>query len=131
YRVIGAPFLLDPGTICTETYLVVGAFADQEEAENYRGYVASKFFRFMLWLRKGTQNLSAGMFAWVPDLGKRPAVPVQHAGAHVSELPRSGEPRDYSRPWGDPELYERFDLSAQERAYVESKIKELAGGSQL
>ena len=99
FRVIGQPFVIKPGEICTETYIIVNAFGTKKEAENFITYVKTKFFRFMLLLRKPTQHINTDKFAWVPDL------------------------QDYSRSWTDEQLYDKFDLDQKERAYIEKKIK--------
>jgi site-specific DNA-methyltransferase (adenine-specific) len=53
----------------------------------------------MLGLRVLTQDINKEKFSWVPDV------------------------EDYSAPWTDKELYEHFNLTRQEVAYIESKIK--------
>jgi len=94
-------FIVEPNAICTETYLVVNAFDTKRDAEHFISYMKTKFFRFMLAMRLPTQNISKSCFAWVPDV------------------------EDYSAPWTDAELYKKFNLSRQEIAYIESKIKEI------
>jgi site-specific DNA-methyltransferase (adenine-specific) len=98
---INGGFVIEPGSICTETYLVVKTFTTKKEAENFISYMRTKFFRFMLGLRLVTQNISKEKFAWVPDM------------------------EDYTTLWADKELYDKFGLTRQERVYIESKIKEL------
>jgi site-specific DNA-methyltransferase (adenine-specific) len=100
-RVISDAFIIEPNAICTETYLIVNTFNSKKEAENFITYMRTKFSRFMLGLRCLTQNVSKENFAWVPDM------------------------EDYSEPWTDEELYKKFNLTRQEREYIESKIKEL------
>jgi hypothetical protein len=100
-RVFSYLYVLEPGAVCTQTYIIVNAFKTKKEAENFISYMKTKFFRFMLGIRLNTQSVSKENFAFVPDL------------------------EDYSAPWTDEELYKKFNLTRQERAYVESKIKEL------
>ena len=92
-------FVIEPGTICTETYIVVNVFDTKHEAENFISYMKTKFFRFMLGLRTLTQDINKEKFAWVPDL------------------------EDYSKSWTDEELYKRFNLTDSEIKHIESKIK--------
>jgi len=94
-------FIIESGSICTETYVVVNVFDSQCETENFITYMKTKFFRFMLGLRVVTQHVSKENFAFVPDLG------------------------DYSKPVTDADLYKRFGLTPEEIAYIESKIKAL------
>jgi site-specific DNA-methyltransferase (adenine-specific) len=92
-------FIIEPGTICTQTYIVVNVFDTKCEAENFVSYMKTKFFRFMLGLRVVTQHINKEKFAWVPDL------------------------EDYSKPWTDEELYRKFELTDDETKHIESKIK--------
>jgi len=101
FRVIGVPFIIEPGAICTQTYIVVNVFDSKEEASNFVSYMKTRFFRFMLWLRKATQHINRNKLAWVPDV------------------------EDYTTAWTDKELYDMFGLTRQERSYIESKIKVL------
>ena len=94
-------FLAEPGTICSETYLVLGSLGGKAEAENLMSYVSSRMARFLLGLRVNAQNVSRDKFSWVPDM------------------------KDYSKNWTDEELYKIFGLTNEEIEYIESKIKEI------
>ena len=61
-------------------------------------YMSTRFFRFMMSLIKNTQNISKSVFAFVP---------VQ----------------DYSKPWTDKELYNKYGISQEEIAFIESMIR--------
>jgi len=98
-RMIGDIFIVTPNEICTQTYIVVNSFESMKEAENFISYMKTKLFRFMLSLRVLTQHINKEKFTWVPD-----------------QL-------DYSMPWNDVELYKKYNLTRQEIAYIESKIK--------
>lgn len=92
-------FVLEPNTVCLETYIVVNAFDTKIEADNFNSYMNTKFFRFILGTRVSGLDINKEKFAWVPDL------------------------EDYSAPWTDKELYAKYNLTRQEVAYIESKIK--------
>lgn len=96
---LGTYFILEPNAICTETYIVVNTFDSSIEAQHFLTYMKTKFFRFMLSLRMFNPLVNKEKFAWVPD-----------------QL-------DYSAPWTDAELYKKYNISRQEVAYIESKIK--------
>lgn len=102
YLVLGKPFIAGPGTACTDTYVVAGVFETEGEAENYRQYLGLRLPRFLVLQRKISQHLTNDRFAFVPDL-----------------------PMD--RSWSDADLYERYGLSDDEIAYVESRIRPLNG----
>jgi site-specific DNA-methyltransferase (adenine-specific) len=95
--VIGEPIALAPGSVCTESYFVAGAFDSPAECENYANYLATKFVRFLVLQRKATQHITADRFRFVPAL-------------------------DMKRRWTDTQLYKHFKMTADEIAYVERVI---------
>lgn len=62
------PIIAPPGSACTETYLVAGRFATQQEAVYYASYLKTRFVRFLISLRKVTQDAARGVYSFVPDL---------------------------------------------------------------
>lgn len=101
YRVLSTMELLKPGEICSETYLVAGAFDSKEEATNYMDYLKTQFVRFLILQIAMTQQLSKASFAFVPC-------------------------QDFTRKWTDKQLFERYDLSSKEVNYIQGMIKEMA-----
>lgn len=98
YKVINNPIYAEPNTACTETYLVIGPFRDQQRCENVMSYIRTKFFHFMLGLKKNTQNTSKGTYEFVPM-------------------------QDFSKPWTDEELYKKYGLTEEEIAYIEKMVR--------
>lgn len=98
-KFLSKPILAGPGTACTETYLVAGHFTSEEEARNYASYLRTRFLRFLVSLRKSTQDAARGVYGFVPDLS-------------VTE------------PWDDKKLYKRYKLTPDEIAYIESQVAE-------
>ena len=93
--------LLKPGEICSETYLVAGAFDSKEEATNYMDYLKTQFVRFLILQIAMTQQLSKASFAFVPC-------------------------QDFTRKWTDKQLFEKYGLSSEEVNYIQGMIKEMA-----
>ena len=93
-------FVGSPGTICTETYLVVGAELDltQEKASNLSNYLRTRFARFLLSLAKISQHGTGKTYRFIPI-------------------------QDFSKSWTDAELYAKYGLTAEEIDFIESKIK--------
>lgn len=100
WQVLGKPIIAEPGSVCTFTYIVAGVFNNQQSAENYAKYIRTRFFRFLVSLRKNTQHSSAKVFSFVPD------------------LPMNQE-------WSDEKLFERYDITPDEQEYIKSMIKEM------
>ncbi|MGO1435850.1 MAG: Eco57I restriction-modification methylase domain-containing protein [Canibacter sp.] len=92
------PFVAGPGEACTWTYLVASVVQSESEAKYLVEYMRTKFFRFLVSLRKVTQDNKAESFQFVPDL-----------------------PLD--RVWSDQDLYERYGLTEEEVCFVESQIR--------
>ncbi|WGU67708.1 hypothetical protein QIU19_09425 [Capnocytophaga canimorsus] len=61
-------------------------------------YIKTQFFRFMVLLKKPTQNTSKGTYQFVPM-------------------------QDFSKPWTDAELYAKYRLTEEEIAYIEKMIR--------
>jgi site-specific DNA-methyltransferase (adenine-specific) len=62
------PFVAGPGEACTETYLVAAVVENEKQARRVVKYMSTTFFRFLVSLRKITQDNKAEVFAFVPDL---------------------------------------------------------------
>lgn len=105
HQIIGKPILGEPGTCCSETYVYVGPFASQDEAKNFMSYVCTKFFRFMVLIKKISQDALQKVYSLVPM-------------------------QDYSKPWTDEELYAKYGLTDDEIAFIDSMIRpmDLSGG---
>jgi site-specific DNA-methyltransferase (adenine-specific) len=98
HQIINKPFLGTPNTCCTETYLVIGPFKSKQEAENAISYIHTKFFRFFVLFKKNTQNAAKGVYQFVPL-------------------------QDFSESWTDEKLYQKYQLTEDEIAFIESMIR--------
>ncbi len=96
-KFLSRPILAGPGTACSETYLVAGRFEIEEEARRYAGYLRTRFVRFLVSLRKSTQHATKDVYSFVPD------VPLD-------------------QDWTDALLYERYGLTGDEIAFIESQV---------
>jgi site-specific DNA-methyltransferase (adenine-specific) len=97
-RVLSKIDILPPGTICTETYLVVGCYDTKQEAMNLVNYMKTRFFRFLVAQYMYSHHLTRSAYAFVPIL-------------------------DMNTEWTDQKLYERYGLTKEEVAFIESKIR--------
>lgn len=80
HQIINKPILGSPNSCCTETYLLIGPFNTEKETKNVITYISTKFFRFMVMLKKNTQNGTKSVYQFVPL-------------------------QDFSEPWTDEKLY--------------------------
>ncbi|MGE4285666.1 MAG: Eco57I restriction-modification methylase domain-containing protein [Phycisphaerae bacterium] len=98
HSILGKPFFGDKMTVCSETYIFFGPYDSKEECQNVISYISTRFFRFLAMLKKVTQSTTRSIYTYVP---------VQ----------------DFSKPWTDEELYEKYGLEESEIAFIESMIR--------
>ncbi len=102
-QVLGFPFYGEPNSVCSQTYLVIGYDAEKhnftkEQCENIITYIKTRFFRYLVSIKKKTQNGPRGVYQFVPL-------------------------QDFNKPWTDEELYIKYNLSKEEIDFIESMIK--------
>ncbi len=98
YLVLPRPFLGEMNSCCTETYLVIGPFASKTAASNAIRYISTRFFRFLVLLKKNTQNSLRGVYSIVPM-------------------------QDLNEQWTDPKLYRKYGLTKDEIGFIESMVR--------
>lgn len=91
------PVLGEPQTACTETYVVVSPTTNKAMAENIISYINTKFFHFLLGLKKITQHTTSKTYSFVPM-------------------------QDFSQPLTDKILYAKYKLTDDEIDFIESAI---------
>lgn len=97
-RVFSKIDILPPGTICTETYLVIGSYKTKDEAENLVKYMKTKFFRFLVSQFMFSHHITKDSYAFVPIL-------------------------DMNELWTDEKLYQKYSISDEEIEFIDSVIK--------
>ncbi|RLI70970.1 restriction endonuclease, partial [Candidatus Heimdallarchaeota archaeon] len=97
-RVFSKIDILPPGTICTETYLVVGSFKKKSQANNLVSYMKTRFFRFLVSQFMYSHHITKDSYSFVPVL-------------------------DMDTEWTDERLYKRYKITKEEIAFIESKIR--------
>lgn len=65
-RIVSRLEVLPPYTICTESYLLLDIFDNEEEAQNLKKYIRTCFTRFLLASILITQNIVRDKFKFVP-----------------------------------------------------------------
>jgi site-specific DNA-methyltransferase (adenine-specific) len=100
HQIIGLPIVTEKNSVCTMTYFVLSSFDTKKKANNFEKYVKTRFFRFLVSLKKNTQDTSKGKFSFVPDL-----------------------PMD--EEWTDEKLYERYEINEEEQDFIKSIVREM------
>jgi site-specific DNA-methyltransferase (adenine-specific) len=103
--VLGPPMVAAPGSVCTLTYVVAGPLASREEAESLEAYLKTRFFRFLVSLRKISQDAPRGVYTFVPQ-------------------------QTWDRNWTDVELYKKYGITKEEIAFIESMIRPMGEGDE-
>jgi site-specific DNA-methyltransferase (adenine-specific) len=95
HQVLGRPLIAASPSVCTQSFLFfyVGS---EKEANSLQSYYATRFFRFLISLRKITQDATHPAYTWIPM-------------------------QDWDRAWTDEALYEKYGVAQEERAYIESQ----------
>lgn len=101
--ILGKPFYGEPNSVCSQTYLVIGYNPEKhnfskEQCESIISYIKTKFFRYLVSIKKKTQNGPRGVYQFVPL-------------------------QDFSTPWIDEKLYKKYNLRQEEIDFIESSIK--------
>jgi len=105
YKVLSTVRVLRPGEICTFSYITIGSFDTEIEANNLRDYLCTKFARFMILQAVSSIHLSREKFVFLPI-------------------------QDFTKQWTDELLYEKYDLTDQEIEFIESLIRPMEANNE-
>lgn len=90
--------VLLPNEVCTNSYVLIGKFANKQIADNLLEYLRLKFVRFLVLQAVSSIHISKTSFTFVPM-------------------------QDFSKPWTDEELYKKYGLTQEEIDFIENMIK--------
>jgi site-specific DNA-methyltransferase (adenine-specific) len=99
-QVLGPTLIAKPPSASTQTYVFVYA-KSEAEARYIESYTKTRFFRFLLSLRKITQHAAKPVYAWVPQ-------------------------QVWDHHWRDDDLYKKYKLTKDEIAFIEKMIRPMA-----
>lgn len=98
HRVISTPFLGEPGTISSETYLCLGPFDSKREAESALSYLSCRLPRLLIQLRKASQHVTSKVYGFVPK-------------------------QEWTHRWTDADLYSKYGLTDEEIDFIEKVVR--------
>ena len=96
------PLLGEPNSVCSGTYIVCGPFNSEKEARNVMKYINTKFFHFLLSLKKISQENTNKCYEFIPKL-------------------------DFNQEYDDGVLFKMFDFTEEEIKYIYDKVREDIG----
>lgn len=105
HQILGKEIIAAPPSACTQTYIVAAPFKSEAEARSFSSYYRTRLFRFLVSLRKITQDAMKGVYQWVPQ-------------------------QDWNQDWTDEDLYKKYGITAEEVAFIESMIRPMNGGEE-
>jgi site-specific DNA-methyltransferase (adenine-specific) len=95
--VLGKPLIAQSPSVCTQSFLFF--YADSKsEIESVESYYRTRFFRFLVSLRKITQDATRSTYTWVPN-------------------------QEWNILWSDEKLYKKYKLTRDEIKFIESMIR--------
>ena len=98
--VLSKPLIAEPGSVCTLTYIVIGPLDSERACQSVAAYLRTRFVRFLVSLRKPSQDAPKGVYTWVPQ-------------------------QKWDREWTDDDLYEKYDITAEEQTYITEMIRSM------
>ena len=98
HRILSTPFIGEAGSICSETYLCIGPFNTQTEAESALSYLTCRLTRLLILLHKPSQDTTRKVYTFVPT-------------------------QDWTKRWTDEDLYAKYGISASEIEFIEKVVR--------
>ena len=98
HRILSTPFIGEAGSICSETYLCIGPFDTQAEAESALSYLSCRLTRLLILLHKPSQDTTRKVYTFVPT-------------------------QEWTKRWTDEDLYAKYGISASEIEFIEKLVR--------
>ncbi|HMO25367.1 MAG TPA: Eco57I restriction-modification methylase domain-containing protein [Tepidisphaeraceae bacterium] len=98
HMIISTPFLGEPGSVSSETYLYIGPFDSKSQAESALSYLSCRLTRFLILLHKPAQGTTRQVYTFVPK-------------------------QEWTKTWTDKELYDMYGLTTSEIEFIEKIVR--------
>ena len=98
HRILSTPFIGEPGSISSWTYMYIGPFDSKTEAESVLSYLSCRLTRFLILLHKPSQDTTRKVYTFVPI-------------------------QAWTKRWTDSDLYAKYGLSEGEIAFIEKIVR--------
>jgi site-specific DNA-methyltransferase (adenine-specific) len=95
--VLGKPMIVPSPSVCTQSFLFFRVDSSKA-AKSLQSYYTTRFFRFLVSLRKITQHATHSTYVWVPM-------------------------QTWNHTWTDDDLYAKYGITKKEQLYIESQVK--------
>lgn len=98
HRILSTPFIGEPGSISTETYLCIGPLKSRNEAESVLSYLTCRLTRLLILLHKPSQDTTRKVYTFVPT-------------------------QAWTKKWTDEDLYAKYGISKSEIGFIEKIVR--------
>lgn len=98
HKIISTPFIGEPGSISSETYLCIGPFDSRTEAESALSYLSCRLTRLLILLHKPSHNTTRKVYTFVPT-------------------------QEWTKLWTDDDLYAKYGISDSEIEFIEKVVR--------
>ena len=99
HQILGKPLIAPSPSVCTQSFLFFSV-SSRKEAESLQSYYTTRFFRFLVSVRKITQHATHSTYVWVPM-------------------------QTWDRTWTDEALFSKYGITQQEQVFIESQVREM------
>ena len=98
HKILSTPFLGEPGSISSWTYMHIGPFETKTEAESVLSYLSCRFTRFLILLHKPSADTTRKVYTFVPK-------------------------QEWTKQWTDEALYKKYGITKDEIAFIETLVR--------
>lgn len=107
--ILGKTYIAPPSSVCSNALISLGGFDTEIEAVNLNKYMNTKFFRFMLGIKKVSQVLTRNVYEFAPLQDFTEDSDIEWH-TDLNEI--------------DKQLFSKYKLSEKEIEYINQKIKD-------
>lgn len=98
HRIISTPFIGEPESISSETYLCIGPLDSKKQAESVLSYLSCKLTRLLILLHKPSQDTTRKVYTFVPT-------------------------QKWTNQWTDEALYTKYGITEGEIAFIDKVVR--------
>ncbi len=98
HRIISTPFIGEPGSISSWTYMYVGPVDSRVEAESILSYMSCRLTRLLILLHKASQHTTRKVYTFVPT-------------------------QEWTQKWTDEDLYKKYGITDEESEFIETLVR--------
>ena len=98
HKIISTPFIGEPGSISSWTYMYIGPFNTKSEAESAMAYLSCRLTRLLILLHKPSQDTTRKVYTFVPT-------------------------QKWTKRWTDKDLYAKYGISESEIAFIAKVVR--------